>query len=89
MIEPFDYSRLIHDDYYHIGVMDYNSSKEVWKLNFRLYGHMDKPHSQQEAQTWRRSAWRKSEKRSCGCTKEKVAKSRSTVFFQCFVAPEA
>ena len=33
-------------------------SKEVWKLNFRQYGQVE-THSQEEAQTWRRSeGWR-------------------------------
>ena len=36
------------------------SSKEVWKLNFRQYGQMEK-HSQEEAQTWRKSEGRSKE----------------------------
>ena len=54
----------------------------VWKLNFRQCGQMEKHNSLAEAQTWRRSAREKMQVR------EKVEKSRNTVCFQCFVAPE-
>ena len=39
-------------------------SKEVWKLNFRQYGQMEKHHSHGEDQRWR-----KSEERRCRCAK--------------------
>ena len=40
------------------------SSKEVWKLNFRQYGQMEKHHSHGEDQRWR-----KSDERRCRCAK--------------------
>ena len=64
-------------------------SKEVWRRNFRQYGQMEKHHSSVEDQTRRRSEREtvKSEEEKMQ-VREKVGKSRNTVFFQCFVAPE-
>ena len=69
-------------------------SKEVWRPNFRQYGHMEK-HSQEEAEPGRNSDLERvrrekirdgeSQKRE---VREKVGKLRNTVFFPCFVAPE-
>ena len=51
-----------------------------------------KKHSQEETRTWRKSEGRREEmekvRREKMQVREKVAKSRNTVFFQCFVAPK-
>ena len=51
-----------------------------------------KKQSQEETRTCRKSAGRRSEmekvRREKMQVREKVGKSRNTVFFQCFVAPE-
>ena len=51
-----------------------------------------KKQSQEETRTWRKSEGRRSEmekvRREKMQVREKVGKSRNTVFFQCFVAPE-
>ena len=49
-------------------------------------------HSQEETRTWRKSEGRNSDvekvRREKMQVREKVGKSRNTVFFQCFVAQE-
>ena len=47
----------------------------------------DEKHSQEETRTWRKSEGRRSDREKMQ-VREKVGKSRNTVFFQCFVAPE-
>ena len=59
----------------------YFLSKEVWKSNFRQYGEMKK---QSAGKRVRREKIRRKKMQ----VREKVGKSRSTVFFRGFVAPE-
>ena len=65
-------------------------SKEVWKSNFRQYGQMEsrgvksQRREEQKREDQRRERVRKKKMQVC----EKVAKSRNTVCFQWFVAPE-
>ena len=75
---------------------DVYSSKEVWKLNFREYGQMEK-HSQEEAQTWRKSEGRRQEREKIregdsqkreDADARKGSKSCETLFFLPFLAPE-
>ena len=61
-------------------------SKEVWKLNFRQYDQMEK-HSQEEAERGRNSDVEKVRREKMQ-VREKVAKSRNSLFFQFIVAPE-
>ena len=56
-------------------------SKEVWKSNFRQYGEMKK-------QSAGRRVRREKIRRKKMQVREKVGKSRNTVFFRGFVAPE-
>ena len=56
-------------------------SKEVWKSNFRQYGEMKK---QSAGRRVRRERLRRKKMQ----VREKVGKSRNTVFFRGFVAPE-
>ena len=59
-------------------------SKEVWKSNFRQYGQMEKQRweeSERRRAEERRSEKRKSEKKKMQ-VREKIGKSRITVFFQ-------
>ena len=56
-------------------------SKEVWKSNFRQYGEMKK---QSAGRRVRREKIRRKKMQA----REKVGKSRNTVFFRGFVAPE-
>ena len=58
----------------------------------------DEKHSQEEAQAWRKSEGRRSEaekirdgevRRGKMQVREKVGKSRNTVFFKCLVAPRS
>ena len=56
-------------------------SKEVWKSNFRQYGEMKK---QSAGRIVRREKIRRTKMQ----VREKVGKSRNTVFFRGFVAPE-
>ena len=57
------------------------STKEVWKSNFRQYGEMKK-------QSAGRRVRREKIRRKKMQVREKVGKSRNTVFFRGFVAPE-
>ena len=59
----------------------YTLSKEVWKSNFRQYGEMKK-------QSAGRRVRREKIRRKKMQVREKVGKSRNTVFFRGFVAPE-
>ena len=59
----------------------YIYSKEVWKSNFRQYGEMKK-------QSAGRRVRREKIRRKKMQVREKVGKSRNTVFFRGFVAPE-
>ena len=68
--------------YIYIYIYIYNiSSKEVWKSNFRQYGEMKK-------QSAGRRVRREKIRRKKMQVREKVGKSRNTVFFRGFVAPE-
>ena len=66
-------------------------SKEVWKLNFRQYGEMEMAHPGRSSDV-EKSEGRNSDvekvRREKMQVREKVGKSRNTVFFQCFVARE-
>ena len=57
---------------------DHLGPKEVWKLNFRQYGQMEKHHSH-GSQPRRRSEMKKVRREKMPVS-EKVRKSRSTVF---------
>ena len=70
-----------------------DSPKEVWKVNFRQYGQIEK-RSHEEAEVGRNSdveKVRRVKRRDYESKKmqerEKVGKSRNTVLFHCFVAP--
>ena len=84
--------------YIFMDIIGFVCSKEVWKLNFRQYGQMEraqpgrnsdmkKVRRQGEDQRWRRSEMETVRKEKMQVS-EKVRKSQNTVFFQCFVAPE-
>ena len=62
----------------------YAKSKEVKKSNFRQYGQMEKQRweESEKGKEWKRVRRKKMQ------VHEKVEKSRNTVFFQWFVAPE-
>ena len=72
---PFAWSNHI------LETMDQPWSKEVWKSNFRQYGEMKK-------QSAGRRVRREKIRRKKTQVREKIGKSRSTVFFRGFVAPE-
>ena len=73
-------------------------SKEVWKSNFRQYGNMisrgeksqRREEKRREDKTEKKKEYQKRERlrRKKMQMREKVGKSRNTVFFQWFVAPE-
>ena len=65
----------------HICICLCRMSKEVWKSNFRQYGEMKK---QSAGKRVRREKIRRKKMQ----VREKVGKSRNTVFFRGFVAPE-
>ena len=63
------------------------SSKEVYKSNFRQYGHMEKQRWE-ESEKSRREKIRERVGRKKMQVREKVGKSQFTLFFQWFVVPE-
>ena len=63
------------------------SSKEVWKSNFRQYGQMEK-RRREESEKRRAEERRERVRRKKIQVREKVGKSRTTAFFQWFVALE-
>ena len=67
--------------YIYIYLFIYLLSKEVWKSNFRQHGEMKK-------QSAGRRVRREKIRRKKMQVREKVGKSRNTVFFRGFVAPE-